>query len=303
MFCSIYSKNTDLSAYMTAEEVKNYVDGAILGAVTNSDPSAYMTAVEVKSYVASAVASSVKYPDLSAYMTTIDVKNYVDSAVAGSVANPDLTAYMTAVEVKNYVDSAIAGSVKNPDLTAYMTAEEVKNHIDGLFTGSVAAFAMELPPEGWLECNGQAISRETYSRLFSKIGTTFGQGDGTLTFNVPDLRGEFIRGWDHNRGVDAQRQIGSFQGDQAQSHVHSVAPHSHQLTDVVQNTWGRYGVPLSGSGGLGLTWPGYNGSPHPISAPGSVDIGDPIDYHSKQPVRHGSENRSRNVALLYCIKS
>lgn len=80
-----------------------------------------------------------------------------------------------------------------------------------------AAIAIALPPgvidhwggaaapTGWLECNGAAISRVTYSGLYSNIGTSWGVGNGTTTFNLPDLRGKFWRGWDHSRGIDTGR--------------------------------------------------------------------------------------------------
>lgn len=56
-------------------------------------------------------------------------------------------------------------------------------------TGTVLPFAGEAAPNGWLLCYGQAISRTTYSTLFGIIGTTYGTGDGSTTFNLPDLRG------------------------------------------------------------------------------------------------------------------
>jgi len=77
------------------------------------------------------------------------------------------------------------------------------------FIGAVAYFATPLPPSGWIKANGAAISRTAYGNLFSVIGTTFGAGDGSTTFNLPDLRGEFIRGFDDNKGVDAGRVLGS----------------------------------------------------------------------------------------------
>jgi len=82
--------------------------------------------------------------------------------------------------------------------------------------GTVLAFATKTASSGWLECNGSAISRTTYAGLFAIIGTTYGAGDGTTTFNIPDLRGEFIRGWDNGRGVDKNidytvRTFGGFQ--------------------------------------------------------------------------------------------
>jgi microcystin-dependent protein len=68
--------------------------------------------------------------------------------------------------------------------------------------GAVSAFAMSVAPSGWLKANGAAISRTSFARLFSVIGTTFGAGDGSTTFNLPDMRGEFLRGFDDSRGVD-----------------------------------------------------------------------------------------------------
>jgi prepilin-type N-terminal cleavage/methylation domain-containing protein len=66
-------------------------------------------------------------------------------------------------------------------------------------------------PSGWLLCDGHAVLRTTYPALFSAIGTTYGAGDGSTTFNLPDLRGEFIRGFDNGRGVDSGRTLGSWQ--------------------------------------------------------------------------------------------
>ena len=66
--------------------------------------------------------------------------------------------------------------------------------------GLMAFFAADAAPAGWLECNGSAVSRTTYAALFAAIGTEYGVGDGTTTFNLPDLRGEFMRGWDNGRG-------------------------------------------------------------------------------------------------------
>ena len=77
--------------------------------------------------------------------------------------------------------------------------------------GRIAWFATSTNPIGWLVANGQAVSRTTYSRLFAAIGTSYGSGNGTTTFNLPDLRGEFIRGADLGRGVDPGRQQGTVQ--------------------------------------------------------------------------------------------
>ena len=77
--------------------------------------------------------------------------------------------------------------------------------------GSIAYIAGTAVPAGWLKANGAAVSRAGYADLFAAIGTRYGAGNGTSTFNLPDLRGEFVRGWDDSRGVDAGRALGSSQ--------------------------------------------------------------------------------------------
>lgn len=75
----------------------------------------------------------------------------------------------------------------------------------------VAAFAGTAAPAGWTICDGRALSRTDYAELFALIGTTYGAGNGSTTFNIPDLRGEFIRGWDAGRGADPGRVLGTRQ--------------------------------------------------------------------------------------------
>ena len=94
-----------------------------------------------------------------------------------------------------------------------------KINIDGTLlsneslVGLILYFAKDSVPDGWLKCNGAVISRTTYISLFNAIGTTFGDGDGEITFQLPDLRGEFIRGWDDGAGIDTGRIFGNSQGD------------------------------------------------------------------------------------------
>lgn len=99
--------------------------------------------------------------------------------------------------------------------------------------GQIVQLGFGAVPSGVLECDGSAVSRTTYQQLFMAIGTSYGIGDGTTTFNLPDFRGYFIRGWDHGAGHDpdaASRtgvnggstgdNVGSFQADQFGSHGH-----------------------------------------------------------------------------------
>lgn len=87
--------------------------------------------------------------------------------------------------------------------------------------GAIMAFPTITPPDGWLVCDGAAISRTAYPDLFALIGTTWGVGDGVTTFNKPDLRGMFLRGFDAGRGVDPGRTFASQQTGQNLQHSHS----------------------------------------------------------------------------------
>lgn len=90
--------------------------------------------------------------------------------------------------------------------------------------GSVYTFAGATVPTGWLKCNGALLSRTTYAALFAVIGTTYGAGDGSTTFALPDLRGEFVRGFDDARGVDSGRIFGSAQAAYAGSLTINTVP-------------------------------------------------------------------------------
>lgn len=151
----------------------------------------------------------------------------------------------------------------------------------GRLVGMVAPFAMETPPSGWLKCNGQAVSRTTYSALFAAIGTTHGTGNGTTTFNVPDLRGEFIRGFDDGRGVDDSRVFGSSQGDAMVEHVHSYD--KPFTTGTAQS-------------GAGQNVVAAIDEDNPTSA--ALAAGFPFP----DPPPTDTETRPRNVALSYFIK-
>jgi len=122
-----------------------------------------------------------------------------------------------------------------------------------------------LPLSGYLECNGAAVNRTTYSDLFSVIGTDFGIGDGTTTFNLPDLRGEFLRGYDHGAGNDpnaatrtdrgdgtAGDNVGTKQADEFKSHRHTSAAKDAAEEHIVAAglvSVARYGSATAYSGG------------------------------------------------------
>ena len=151
--------------------------------------------------------------------------------------------------------------------------------------GTVAYVAGSAAPAGWLKANGAAVSRTTYAALYAAIGTRYGAGDGSTTFNVPDLRGEFVRGWDDGRGVDSGRTFGSQQGD------------------AIRNITGTFNLLES----RGLTATGAFKQKSDIlvntsfRSPGrGADFVVELDASGAVPT--AAENRPRNIALLACIK-
>jgi len=169
--------------------------------------------------------------------------------------------------------------------------------------GTMAPFAASTPPAGWLKCNGAAISRGTYGALFARIGTTWGAGDGTTTFNLPDLRGEFLRGWDDGRGVDAGRGIGTAQGERIKDHYHGFG----QFTSVTggdfaddayltRRDWSGAGETLTGQRTTGDS---QALSTVPLTGGNAGDLG---TSRQIELVTGAGETRPRNVAVLTMIK-
>jgi microcystin-dependent protein len=124
---------------------------------------------------------------------------------------------------------------------------------------SVISSASSVVPSGFLLCNGQEVSRTTYSALFAAIGTAFGAGNGSTTFNVPDLRGRVIAGLDNMGGTPASRlttfsatTVGAAGGaDKHTLTTGELAVHNHGVTDPGHGHSYQDGY-NDGSGGFGL---------------------------------------------------
>jgi microcystin-dependent protein len=146
--------------------------------------------------------------------------------------------------------------------------------VDQTPAGTIIHTARTTPPTGYLKADGSLVSRTTYATLFTAIGTTFGSGDGATTFKLPDLRGEFVRGWDDGRGIDSGRTFGSAQTDELKAHTHTYVQSTY--------TYPSLGNP-DGAGYTTIANPSGNTT---------VNTGS----------TGGTETRPRNVALLACIK-
>ncbi len=205
--------------------------------------------------------------------------------------------------------------------------------------GLVDYFATTTAPSGWLKANGAAISRTAYADLYAAIGERFGNGDGFTTFNLPDLRGDFLRAWDDGRGVDGGRELGSLQMGGIQSHAHDAtsAPagghvhngtataagqHTHSATTGTAGEHTHSGVVRPESrfidgddrafyaGGSGKSTDPAGAHSHSVSIGNAGSHSHQLSINSAGEHSHdvavkaagGSETRPRNVALLVCIK-
>ena len=136
--------------------------------------------------------------------------------------------------------------------------------------GAIMPFAMNSTPTGWLATDGTAVSRSTYANLFAAISTTYGVGDGSTTFNLPDLRGYFVRGSGTNSDGTAAGTFGAKQADEFKSHTHNLWRHNGTA-----NGSNNDATRFNDFFGLGAL---------PTEATG------------------GTETRPKNIAMLYCIK-
>ena len=201
--------------------------------------------------------------------------------------------------------------IEFPDGTEQITAYDGSSSGSGTAVdtaiGMVAPFAMDSVPEGWLHCDGSAVSRDTYSLLYSKVGDTYGAGDGSTTFNLPDLQDEFIRGSSDTLAV------GNKQDDEFKAHSHTLTgtAAASAVTGATteagnhNHTWGNNafnqtgagaGLPGFGNSADGTSWAGLH--THAISGTAAASA-----ITGTANVVGGSETRPRNVAMLYCINA
>jgi len=171
----------------------------------------------------------------------------------------------------------------------------------GVPVGTILTHAANTPPSGFLECNGSAISRSTYATLFSTIQTTFGVGDGSSTFALPDLRGQFVRGWANTGSTDASRAFGSSQTDQNKNHTHTTD--SQTLTGNASHMSGSF---HQNGSATGIFSKGSSQSAEGARTTGSATAAalgvDATHSHTISSSGGGTEARPKNIALMYIIK-
>jgi microcystin-dependent protein len=277
---------------------------SITGDAASAEAAAAEAAASASAAAASAAAADTFDPDNFYTKTEADsllddkadqattyTKTEADSLLAAK-ANQSTT--YTKTEVDNSLATKQATLVSGTNIKTVNGGSLLGSGdltIEGVPSGSVIYVAMNTAPTGYLKANGAAVSRTTYAALFAAIGTTFGVGDGSTTFNVPELRGEFIRSWADGRAVDTGRTFGSSQGEAIQSHNHSGS------TNTTGNHAHTVGISATAGGFNGYALGGLNFST-------TIGTGGAGDHSHSLSINNagGPETRPRNVALLACIK-
>jgi hypothetical protein len=301
----------ELIAILTAARIKpekatqNQVITAIKMLIASSEPAAATADVAGVTKIIDTLNSNDRFSALSARQGKVLNDSKLDkmgnAATASKLFNPCKIGgkvFDGASDI-NLPGVNIAGNQDTSGNAATATKLRAARTINGVpFDGSVDInvtpagavqfFVMPFAPTGWLKANGAAVSRHAYANLFNAIGTQFGAGDGVNTFNLPDLRGEFLRAWDDARGVDALRGLGSFQGD------------------TIRNVWGELGWQKGtetnfASGAFQFFSEGnssFAGHSNAISSPTTH-----FTFDIARAVPTSNEVRPRNISLLACIKT
>ena len=228
-----------------------------------------------------------------ASQSEVDAGTLTTAVITPGTLASGITNYLpvASVTVSGVVELATSAEiVTGTDTDKAMTPKAYADSISSLGIGNppgtIITFAGSSVPTGYLDCNGAQVDRVTYADLFTAVGEIYGVGDGTTTFNLPDLRGEFVRGWDNSRGIDSGRSFGSTQNSTNLSHSHTVTDSGHQHNNTVSST------------SRTVADGGVNAGAAPASdTTDNATTGISIDADG------ATESRPRNIALLYCIKT
>ncbi len=176
-------------------------------------------------------------------MLTANVQ--VTTACQGFKLVENLTTGNFTVTLTNGAGASLVLPQNTPSHCIIDATNGVRLASNGVPAGFIGPYAGGNAPAGWALCNGQAISRTTFASLFNAIGTSYGAGDGSTTFNLPDLRGRSIFGLDNMGGTPANRLTGANAGNIAspttlgaaggeENHAVSIPElpaHTHSITD------------------------------------------------------------------------
>lgn len=247
-------------------EIGLYDDDGILIAVANC-PETYKPQLQEGSGRTQTIRMILIVSSTSAITLKIDpsvvlaTRQYVDDKV---------------IEVKAYADSLLAAHLAATDPhVQYLKTAEIDKYIP---VGFPLPWPLAASPDGWLKCNGAAFDKAKYP----KLAVAYPSG------NLPDLRGEFLRGWDDGRGVDLGRELLGGQAGQVASHNHNLALGYEAESSATKNT-------------LGST-PGFDKLAIKSMTAASSAAGSGSYYMSNNTTT-GAETRPRNIAFNYIVRA
>ncbi len=207
--------------------------------------------------------------------------------------------------MKNFVLAGILSMLSAVGAVGIMAPARATD--DGMPVGTIIAWGgvSSSVPANWMLCNGKALSKSVYKELFTAIGTSWGSADDK--FNLPDLRGRFLRGEDAgtHRDPDAKNRkpcnpggsatgVGSVQDDMMQNHTHDQAPHSHNFED--------HNYSANAQAGLDWQFMRPNPSTERSGLPSTAYIMGAKTYKTKSQVKTGEETRPKNASVNFIIK-
>jgi microcystin-dependent protein len=237
----------------------------------------------------------------------IDETTFTSDAIQGTtlqVVSPGKLAVSAGGITSNELatDSVVTSKILN----GAVTSDKLNAAVIFVPSGGIMAFAMNSAPSGWLAANGSAVSRTLYAALFSAIGTTYGAGDGSTTFALPNLEGIFVRGSGSQvisggtfAGTFAQKQAHMFQDHGHAGYTDGQGFHSHgqSLGTLYGNT---SGVTSAGFANGNLYQPVNSQAGRNTDGAGTHSHN--IQTYGANSGTTGGETRPANIALLYCIK-
>ncbi|MCK8154411.1 phage tail protein [Citrobacter amalonaticus] len=247
-------------------EIGLYDDDGILIAVANC-PETYKPQLQEGSGRTQTIRMILIVSSTSAITLKIDpsvvlaTRKYVDDKV---------------IEVKVYADSLLAAHLAAADPhPQYLKTADIDKYIP---VGFPLPWPQTTPPDGWLKCNGAAFDKAKYP----KLAVAYPSG------SLPDLRGEFLRGWDDGRGVDSGRSLLSAQSDAIQNITGTIG-RLQMLRDV--NYSGPFSI-IDSILSTGLT----------LSASGGYGAAN-FNFDISRSVRTAAETRARNIAFNYIVRA
>ena len=265
-FADLTAHPTTLSGYGITDAQPLDADLTALAALAGTDTIYYRSGVSTWSAVTIGTGLNFAAGTLTATFTAVPDADYGDIVVSagGTIWTIESCAISALTPIAGLSSAAIADADTIPfsdntasDANKKTTALALRSYM--VPPGTVFQYAGSSLPSGWLDCDGSAVSRTTYADLFAAIGTTWGAGNGSTTFNVPDLRGRALIGVGTGSGLTARSLSGSGGTETHNLSTAELATHNHGAN--VGGTAGAFSVLYNniGSGGLAYGTAGGSG--------------------------------------------